>query len=111
MQAAGVSRRPWWTRERPDRALMIDAARFAVLAIAIVLAAAASVWALAPASWQSLIVDEQRTDATAQTVISIWTNNVLICCLPLLAGYSPTASSTAAAAAGRASSSPSRRSV
>ena len=86
MQAAQVSRRPWWTRERPDRALVIDAAGFAVVAIAIVLATAVSVWALAPASWQSLIVDEQRTDATALTVISIWANNVLICCLPLLGG-------------------------
>ena len=86
MQAAQVSRRPWWTRERPDRALMIDAAGFAVVAIAVVLVAAVSVWALAPASWQSLIVDEQRTDATALTVISIWANNVLICCLPLLGG-------------------------
>ena len=65
---------------------MIDAAGFAVIAIAIVLATAVSVWALAPASWQSLIVDEQRTDATALTVISIWANNVLICCLPLLGG-------------------------
>ena len=86
MQAPGLSRRPWWTRERPDRALMIDAAGFAVGAIAIVLVAAVSLWALAPASWQSLIVDEQRTDATALTVISIWANNVLICCLPVLAG-------------------------
>lgn len=86
MQAPGLSRRPWWTRERPDRALMIDAARFAVGAIAIVLVAAVSGWALAPASWQSLIVDEQRTDASALTVISIWGNNVLICCLPLLGG-------------------------
>jgi uncharacterized membrane protein YhaH (DUF805 family) len=86
VQAAQVSRRPWWIRERPDRALMIDAAAFAVVAIAIVLVAAVSVWALAPASWQSLIVDEQRTDATALTVISIWANNVLICCLPLLGG-------------------------
>ena len=86
MQAAQVSRRPWWTRERPDRALMIDAAGFAVVAIAIVLVAAVSVWALAPATWQSLIVDEQRTDATPLTVISIWANNVLICCLPLLGG-------------------------
>lgn len=86
MQASGVSRRPWWTRERPDRALMIDAAGFAVVAIAVVLVAALSVWVLAPASWQSLIVDQQRTEATALTVISIWANNVLICCLPLLAG-------------------------
>jgi hypothetical protein len=44
------------------------------------------VWAIAPTSWQSLIADEQRTDATALTVISIWTNNLLVCCLPLLAG-------------------------
>ena len=86
MQAAQVSARPWWTRERPDRALMIDAAGFAVVAMAVVLVAAVSVWALAPASWQSLIVDEQRTNATALTVISIWANNVLICCLPLLGG-------------------------
>jgi uncharacterized membrane protein YhaH (DUF805 family) len=71
---------------RPDRALMIDAAGFAAVAIAIVLVAAVSVWALAPASWQSLIVDEQRTDASALTVISLWANNVLICCLPLLGG-------------------------
>ena len=47
---------------------------------------ALGVWALAPASWQALIVDEQRTDATALTVIAIWTNNLLICCLPVLAG-------------------------
>jgi uncharacterized membrane protein YhaH (DUF805 family) len=86
VQASVVSRRPWWTRERPDRALMIDAAGFAVVAIAIVLVAAVSVWALAPASWQSLIIDDQRTDATALTVLSIWANNVLICCLPLLGG-------------------------
>ena len=86
MQAPGVSRRPWWTRERPDRAFVIDAARFAAVALAIVLVAAVSVCALAPASWQSVIVDEQRTDATALTVISIWANNVLICCLPLIGG-------------------------
>ena len=86
MQATGVSRRPWWIRERPDRALVIDGVVFAIAAIAIVLVAALVVWALAPASWQSLIVDEQRTDATALTVISIWANNLLICCLPVLAG-------------------------
>ena len=86
MQAPGLSRRPWWARERPDRGLVITAAAFAMAAIAIVLAVALGVWALAPASWQSLIVEEQRTDATALTVISIWANNVLICCLPVLAG-------------------------
>jgi hypothetical protein len=57
-----------------------------VIAIAIVVAVAGVVWATAPASWRALIADEQRTDATALTVISIWTNNVLVCCLPLLAG-------------------------
>ena len=86
MQAAGLSRRPWWARERPDRGLVIAAAAVAVAAVAVVLAVALGVWALAPASWQSLIVEEQRTDATAPTVISIWTNNLLICCLPVLAG-------------------------
>lgn len=86
MQAPGVSRRPWWTRERPDRALVTDGVAFAAVAIAIVLVVALAVWALAPASWQSLIVDEQRTDATALKVISIWANNLLICCLPVLAG-------------------------
>ena len=86
MQAAGLSRRPWWTRGRPDRALIVEGVAFAIAAIAIVLVAALAVWALAPASWQSLIADEQRTDASALTVISIWANNLLICCLPVLAG-------------------------
>lgn len=86
MQATGVSRRPWWTRERPDRALVIDGVVFAVVAIAVVLVVALGVWALTPGSWQSLIADEQRTDATALTVISIWANNLLISCLPVLAG-------------------------
>lgn len=86
MQAPGVSRRPWWTRERPDRALIVDGVSFAMAGVAIVLVTALGVWALAPASLQSLIVDEQRTDATALTVISIWANNLLICCLPLLGG-------------------------
>ena len=86
MQASVVSHRPWWTRERPDRALMIAAAGFVVVAIAVVLVAAASAWVLAPASWQSLIVDAQHTDGTALTVISIWANNVLICYLQLLGG-------------------------
>lgn len=81
-----MSRRPWWTRERPDRALVIDGVAFAAVGLAIVLVVALAVWALAPASWQSLIVDEQRTDASALTVISIWANNLLICCLPVLAG-------------------------
>jgi hypothetical protein len=85
VQAPGVSRRPWWTRERPDRALVIDGLAFAAVALAIVLVVALAVWALAPASWQSLIVDERRTDASALTVISIWANNLLICCLPVLA--------------------------
>ncbi|MCA1701399.1 MAG: hypothetical protein LC790_21870, partial [Actinobacteria bacterium] len=79
-----MSRRPWWTRERPDRAFIIDAVVFAVVAVAVVLVAALGVWALAPASLQSLIADVQRTDATALTVISIWANNLLICCLPVL---------------------------
>lgn len=86
MQAPGLSRRPWWARGRPDRALVTVAAAFTMAAISIVLAVTLGVWALAPASWQSLIVEEQRTDATALTVISIWANNVLICCLPVLAG-------------------------
>ncbi len=86
MQATGLSRRPSWTRGRPDRGLVVDGAAFAIVAIAVVLATALGVRALAPASWQSLIADEQRTDATALTVISIAANNVLICCLPVLAG-------------------------
>ena len=86
MQAPGLSRRPWWARERPDRGLRVAAAAFAMAAIGIVLSVALGAWALAPASWQSLIVEEQRTDATALTVISIWANNVLICCLPILSG-------------------------
>jgi hypothetical protein len=65
---------------------MADAARFAVAALAIVLVTAVSAWAFAPASWHSLILDEQRTQATALTVVSIWANNVLVCCLPVLAG-------------------------
>jgi len=65
---------------------MVDGAAFALVAITVVLATALGVWALAPASLQSLIADEQRTDATALTVISIWANNLLICCLPVLAG-------------------------
>ena len=86
MQAPGLSRRPWWTRERPDRALIVDGVAFAVAAIAIVLVAALGVWALAPASWHALITDEQHTDATLLMVISIWTNNLVICCLPVLGG-------------------------
>ena len=62
------------------------AIRGAAVAVSSVLVVAGVVWACAPASWQSLIADEQHTDATALTVISIWTNNVLICCLPLLGG-------------------------
>ena len=86
MQATGLSRRPWWASERPDRALVVDAVAFATVALAIVLVVALGVWTLAPASWQSWIAEEQRTDANALTVISIWTNNLLICCLPVLAG-------------------------
>ena len=86
MPAAGLSRRPWWATERPDRALVRAAAWFAAGAIAVVVAVALLVWALAPASWQSLIVADQRTDATALTVISIWANNLLICCVPVLGG-------------------------
>jgi uncharacterized membrane protein YhaH (DUF805 family) len=81
-----LSRRPWWARERPDGALEIHGVAFAAVAIAIVLVVALGVWALAPASWQSWIAEEQRTDETTLTVISIWTNNLLICCLPVLAG-------------------------
>jgi hypothetical protein len=86
VQAPGLSRRPWWARERPDGGFVIAAAAFATAAFAIVLAVALGVWMLAPASWHSLIVEEQRTDATALTVIAIWANNLLICCLPVLAG-------------------------
>jgi hypothetical protein len=86
VQAAGLSRRPWWARERPDRILVLGGLAFAGVAIAIVLLVAAGVRALAPASWQSLIADEQHTDATVLTLISIWANNLLICCQPLLAG-------------------------
>jgi hypothetical protein len=81
-----LSRRPWWARERPDRGLVTVAAAFATAAITIVLAVAVGVRVLAPPSWQSLIVEAQQTDATALTVISIWANNLLICCLPVLAG-------------------------
>lgn len=86
MQAAGLSRRPWWARERPDRQLVLTAAASTSSAIVAVLAVSAAVWALAPESWQTLVVDEQRTDASALTVISIWANNLLVCCLPVLAG-------------------------
>ena len=68
------------------RGLVVSGTRASGIAIAIVVAVAGVVWATAPASWQSLIADEQRTDASALTVISIWTNNLLVCCLPLLAG-------------------------
>lgn len=66
--------------------LVVSGAWASGIAIAIVVAVAGAVWAIAPASWQSLIADEQRTDATVLEVISIWTNNLLVCCLPLLAG-------------------------
>lgn len=86
MPTAGLSRRPWWTRERPDRQLLIGATRFSTGAVAIVLTVALLMWLLAPESWQTLIEDEQRTDATALTIISIWANNLLVCSLPVLAG-------------------------
>ena len=86
MQAAGLSRRPWWATERPDRELVRTGTAFAAGELAVILAVALAVWAMAPASWQALIVDEQRTNASLLTVISIWVNNVLICCLPVLGG-------------------------
>ena len=86
MQAAGLSRGPWWARERPGREDIRAAGGFTAVAVAVVLVSAAVVWAVAPASWQSLITSEQRTDASALTVLSLWVNNVLICCLPVLAG-------------------------
>ena len=86
MPAATVSRKRSWTPAHRDRGLIVSAAVTAGVAITIVVTVALAVWALAPASWQSLIAKEQRTDATAATVVSIWANNVLICCLPILAG-------------------------
>lgn len=56
------------------------------VAVVTVLLVALVVWVLAPGSWQALIADEQRTDAGVLTVISIWANNLLICCLPILSG-------------------------
>lgn len=73
-------------RQRSRHELLLSGAWFSAGAGASILATATVVWIFAPHSWQSWIEDEQRTDATALTVISIWTNNVLICCLPLLAG-------------------------
>ncbi len=86
MQPARLSALPWWATEPPDRELVRTATAFVAGEVAVVLAAAAAVSALAPAGWQSLIVDEQRTDASAVTVISITANNLLICCLPIVAG-------------------------
>lgn len=86
MPAAGLIRRPWWAAERVDRDLSRASAVIAAGQITVILSTAAAVWALAPLSWASLITAEQRTDATAPTVISIAVNNLLICCLPLLAG-------------------------
>ena len=85
MQTPAVTHRASPT-EPPPAGLVVSGACGAGIAIAIVVVVAGVVWAIAPASWQSLIADEQRTDATALTVISILTNNLLICCLPLLAG-------------------------
>jgi uncharacterized protein YjeT (DUF2065 family) len=81
-----MSRQALRAREYRRGGLVVGGARASGIAIAIVVAVAGVVWACAPASWRSLIADEQRTDATALAVISIWTNNLLICCLPLLAG-------------------------
>ena len=86
MQPARVSALPWWATERPDRELVRAATAFVAGQVAVVLAAAAAVSVLAPDAWQSLIVDEQRTDATVLTLVSITANNLLICCLPVLAG-------------------------
>lgn len=86
VQATGLSRRPWWARERPDRELVVTGIAFASGATAVILAVALAVWSLAPPSWQALIEDEQRTAASALTVISIWTNNLLVCSAPVLAG-------------------------
>lgn len=86
MPAAGLTRRPWWARERPDRALVRAAGALAAVAVAVILVVAAVVWTLAPSSWQAWIAPVQRTDASLVTVVSIWTNNLLICCLPVLAG-------------------------
>lgn len=74
------------TALRPGHELALSGARFSAGAAAVILATAVTVWSFAPGSWQAWIEDEQRTDASALTVISIWTNNVLICSLPLLAG-------------------------
>jgi len=81
-----VSRRTSATSAHREHGLTVNAAITAGVAIAIVVAVALATWALAPASWQSLIAKEQRTDATAVTVVSIWANNLLICSLPILAG-------------------------
>ena len=86
MPTATVSCKPSWTPAQRDHGLIVSAALTAGVAITIVVAVALSVWALAPASWQSLIATDQRTDATAVTVVLIWANNLLICCLPILAG-------------------------
>ena len=79
-------RRAWWAAEPVDRALVRAGALVAAVQVAVILAVAAAVWALAPASWQSLVADEQRLDGGALTVIAISANNLLICFLPVLAG-------------------------
>jgi len=84
--AATVSHRPSWTPAHRDHGLIVSGGLTAGVAITIVVAVVLSVWVLAPASWQSLIAKEQRTDASVVTVVSIWANNLLICCLPILAG-------------------------
>lgn len=86
MSATRLTHGPWWARERPDHDIVLAGAAFTAAANAVVIAVALLVWALAPASWQSLIADKQHTDATALTVVSLWANNLIICCLPVLAG-------------------------
>ena len=86
MPTATVNRKPSWTPVQRDHGLTASAALTAGVAITTVVAVALAVWALAPTSWQSLIATDQRTDATAVTVVSIWVNNLLICSLPILAG-------------------------
>lgn len=86
MPTSAVNRKVLQIPARRRCGLVVSDARASGIAIAIVVAVAGVVWVIAPASWQSLIADEQRTDATALEVISIWTNNLLVCCLPLLAG-------------------------
>ncbi len=77
-----MSRRP----RTLERGLVPSAAAFSTTAVVTVGSVALVVWSAAPQSWQSLISHDQRTNATALTVVSIVANNVLVCCLPVLAG-------------------------